>query len=293
MVRRVKLIQRTFSWIIVSLIATSCAVNRPTSMPPGGTSLSGTLNKPTGQAVVDQAAHTLVIFAAASLTGAFQEIGQSFKAANPGVQVSFNFAGSQILRTQLEQGAAADVFASADQKNMDLLESENLILRDSIQRFATNSLVVVIPASNPGGVQSLRDLARPGLKLVIADTSVPAGNYTRQVLTKMSQDAIYGADFSTNVLANVVSNETDVKQVVAKVELGEADAGIVYLSDAVAAPGLLTLPIPANFNVTASYPIAVLADAPAPNLARAFIEYVTSPAGQSILAKWGFSRTDK
>jgi len=233
--------------------------------------------------------HTLTVFAAASLTGAFQEIGKDYETTNPGVNVSFNFAGSQILRTQLEQGAAADVFSSADHKNMDLLVTENLVDENTYQDFATNKLTVVLPAGNPGNVQTLEDLARPNLKLILADSSVPAGNYARQILTNMSEAPMYGADFSEKVLANVVSNETDVKQVVTKVELGEADAGIVYISDAIAAPDLITISIPNEFNVTAKYPIAVLTNAPEPKLAEAFIAYILSPAGQAVLNKWGFS----
>ncbi len=232
---------------------------------------------------------TLTVFAAASLTGAFQEIGSNFEAANMGVKVDFNFAGSQILSTQIEQGALADVFASADQKNMDLLIAHNLVLAGSVKEFTTNSLIVILPPGNPAKITSLSDLARSGIKLILADASVPAGNYARQMLGKMSQDSSYGSDFSARVLANVVSNETDVKQVVAKVELGEADAGIVYVSDAVAAAGLDTLYIPPAFNISALYPIAPLMQAPEPDLAARFITYVTSPAGQAILAKWGFS----
>lgn len=233
--------------------------------------------------------HTLTVFAAASLTGAFQEIGKNYETANPGVKVNFNFAGSQILRTQLEQGAAADVFASADHLNMDFLITENLITADNYQDFVTNQLIVILPTGNPGNVRALGDLARSNMKLVLADISVPAGNYARQVLSNMSKDPMYGADFNTKVLANVVSNETDVKQVVTKVELGEADVGIVYVSDAIAAPDLATLSIPDNFNVIASYPIAILTYAPEPELAAAFVAYIMSPAGQAILIKWGFS----
>ena len=203
--------------------------------------------------------------------------------------MSFNFAGSQILRTQLEQGALADVFASADHKNIDLLVAERLVDVEALHDFTYNSLIVILPSNNPGKVMTLADLARLKLKLVLADASVPAGDYARQVLAKMSQDSVYGLDFSTKVLANVVSNETDVKQVVTKVELGEADAGVVYASDAVAASGLITLSIPAKYNVTARYPIAVMNNAFEPKLAEGFITYVTSPAGQAILAKWGFS----
>ncbi len=237
--------------------------------------------------------HDLTVFAAASLTGAFQEIGTNFESANPGVKVRFNFAGSQILRTQIEQGALADVFASADHKNMDMLLADNLITVNTYQDFATNKLIVILPADNPGNVQSLGDLTKPDLKLVLADASVPAGNYARQILTKMSLDPVYGSDFGAKVLLNVVSNETDVKQVVAKVELGEADAGIVYVSDKVAAPDLATITIPDEYNVTANYPMAVLIEAPEPILAISFVDYVKSDAGQAVLQKWGFGGSNQ
>jgi molybdate transport system substrate-binding protein len=284
-----KIIQFVMGFLLIIFTVTGCGAFSPVVGPYSG---PGNANSPTHTPALsenDKVSHGLIVFAAASLTGAFQHIGQSFEADNPGVQVSFNFAGSQILSTQLEQGAPADVFASADQKNMDLLISDQLVMADTVQQFATNSLVVILPARNPGEVTTLADLARPGLKLVLADASVPAGNYARQVLDKMSEDAVYGKDFITRVLANVVSNETDVKQVVTKVELGEADAGIAYTSDAVAAPELLTLPIPAKFNVIASYPIAILSNAPSAEMAKAFVNYVTSPAGQAILAKWGLN----
>lgn len=230
----------------------------------------------------------LTVFAAASLMDAFEEIGDAFESANPGVKVNFNFAGSQILRTQLEQGAATDIYASADYKNMDALIEENLVVENSYQDFASNPLVVVLPPENPANLESLEDLANPDIKLVLADESVPAGKYARQILSNMSQDPKYGKNFEADVLANVVSNETDVRQVVTKVELGEADAGIVYISDSVATPELITIPIPIQFNIIAKYPIAILANSSNPDLARAFIAFLISPAGQAILDKWGF-----
>jgi molybdate transport system substrate-binding protein len=243
---------------------------------------------PNSTAAAHQKHAELIVFAAASLTGAMQEIGNQFEAANPGVVVSFSFAGSQILRTQLEQGASADVFASADHKNMEALVAGGLVSSVAVRDFASNQLVVILPKGNPGGIQQLKDLAEPGVKVILADASVPAGNYARQALEKISNDPSYGVDFSQKVLDNVVSNETDVKQVVAKVELGEADAGIVYTSDAVASPELQTIPIPDQLDVTANYPIAALSLAREPEIARAFVDYVLSPAGQAILEKWGF-----
>lgn len=212
-----------------------------------------------------------------------------FEEARPGVKVEYSFAGSQVLRTQLEQGAVADIFASADHKNMDMLISEKLVISNSIQDFVTNRLIVILPPGNPAGIENLQDLTRPDLKLVLADSSVPAGNYSRQVLTNLSKDPAYGVDYSSSVMENVVSNETDVRQVVTKVELGEADAGFVYASDAIAVPELPTIKIPDQFNITARYPIAILANSTDPDLSLAFISFVKSPAGQEILSKWGFS----
>ena len=275
--------------VIIIITLTSCATS-DTGMV--STINSGQTTSPNVPSIIRGTSpdkHTLTIFAAASLTGAFQEIGKNYETANPGVKVSFNFAGSQILRTQLEQGALADVFASADHMNMDLIISENLVAANTYQDFVSNQLIVILPPGNPAKVQALGDLAKPNLKLVLADASVPAGNYARQVLLNMSKDPMYGADFSVKVLKNVVSNETDVKQVVAKVELGEADAGIVYTSDAIADPNLATISIPDKFNVIASYPIAILSSALEPNLAAAFVVYVLSPAGRTILIKWGFN----
>lgn len=229
---------------------------------------------------------TLTVFAAASLTDAFDEIGKNFEAASPGVTIKLNFGGSQALRTQIEQGAQADVFASANTNEMDALVADNLVAAESSQIFLTNQLVVIMPANNPAGLKELADLARSGLKLVIAAKEVPVGNYSLQAIDKL--DAALGNGFKDKALANIVSYENDVKQVVAKVQLGEADAGIVYSSDTVAAPELKKIDIPAENNVVAQYPLAALTQSKNPKLAQAFIAYVLSAEGQSILQKWGF-----
>jgi molybdate transport system substrate-binding protein len=259
----------------------------PSAVPPTVTPLPPTATPVPPTATPEP--RTLTIFAAASLTDAFTEMGKNFEAANPGVTVVSNFAGSQTLSTQITQGASVDVFASANHTEMDKVVAANLIQKDTPKDFLTNQLLVILPASNPANVQTLQDLAKPGLKLVLGDTTVPVGKYARQILDNLSNDATYGADFGKKMLANVVSNETDVKQVVAKIQLGEADAGIVYISDAVAAPELKTIEIPVNFNVIAKYPIAALTNAPQPELASQFIAYVLSADGQAILKKWGFT----
>lgn len=230
---------------------------------------------------------TLTVYAAASLTDAFTEMGKAFDASHPGVTVAFNFGGSQNLRTQIEQGAAADVFASANTREMDTLLSEKLVEAGAPKVFLTNQLVMILPKNNPAALTSLADLAKPGVKIVLAAEEVPAGRYTRQVLDNL--DAQFGADYKAKVLANVVSNEDNIRQAVTKVQLGEADASIVYVSDAVAAPELQKIEIPADVNVIAQYPIAALVKSANPDLANEFIAYVLSPNGQATLKKWGFT----
>lgn len=254
-------------------IATEAPTLAPTEVPPTATP------EPEPQ--------SLTVFAAASLTDAFTEIGAAFDAANPGVTTTFNFAGSQALRTQIEEGAPADVFASANKTQMDAVIAASLITEGTQQNFLTNKLVVILPADNPAALEKLEDLANPGIKLVLAAEEVPVGKYSLEAFDLMNGS--FGIDFKDKVLANVVSNEDNVKQVVAKVQLGEADAGIVYTSDAIAAPDLKTLEIPADLNVIAKYPIAPLVKSENADLAAKFIEYVLSAEGQAVLAKWGFA----
>ena len=229
----------------------------------------------------------LIVFAAASLADAFTEIGIAFDATNPGVTTIFNFAGSQALRTQIEEGAPADVFASASSKEMNMLVDGNFVSAGVVQIFLSNKLVVILPENNPAALEKLEDLANPEIKLVLAAEEVPVGKYARQSLVLM--DASFGDGFNDKVFANVVSNEDNVKQVVAKVQLGEADAGIVYVSDAIAAPELKSIEIPVDLNVVAEYPIAPLLNSENTELAAQFLEYVLSDRGQAVLAKWGFS----
>ncbi len=266
--------------VLVFLALLIAACSSPTASAP--------TTPPATAASAPNGRTTLTVLAAASLTDSYQEIGKAFQTAHPGVNVNFSFAGSQQLRTQIEQGAKADVFASADTKNMNPLKTENLLAGEP-QIFTQNVLTVILPKANPAGLKTLQDLAKPGLKLVFEDASVPAGNYTLQILDKLSADPTYGADFKTRVLANVVSKETDVKAVVSKVSLGEGDAGVVYTTDAeVAADKLSTIAIPDKYNVIATYPIAALKASPNPTLAQQFVDFVLSSDGQAILTKYGF-----
>ena len=231
--------------------------------------------------------HTLTVYAAASLTNAFTEIGTAFEASHSGVTIVFNFGGSQNLRTQIEQGALADVFAAANTKEMDTLISQNIVEAGAPKIFLTNQLVVILPKANPARLASLEDLSKPGLKLVLAAEEVPAGRYARQILNNLN--TLFGGDYKDKVLANVVSNEDNIRQAVTKVQLGEADASIVYVSDAIAVPELQKIEIPADMNVIADYPIAPLAGSANSDLANEFIDYILSPDGQATLKKWGFT----
>jgi molybdate transport system substrate-binding protein len=232
----------------------------------------------------------LVVFAAASLTEAFEQIGEEFAAAHPDSAVTFNFAGSQQLAQQLGQGAPADVFASANNSQMEVAVEAGRVISGAPRTFVRNRLVVIYPADNPAGLTTLQDLAQPGLKLVLAAPAVPVGGYSLDFLEKASATVDYGEVFSPTVLSNVVSYEENVRAVLSKVALGEADAGIVYTSDIAgdAAEQVGRIDIPDELNTIATYPIAPVADARQPEAAQAFIDLVLSTEGQAVLARHGF-----
>lgn len=233
---------------------------------------------------------TLTVFAAASLTEAFQELGARYEVQNPGQQVRFNFAGSQQLAQQLAQGAPADIFASANVAQMSQAVTAGRIAPDAIQPFASNQLVIIFPSDNPANIQSPADLAQPGLRLVLAAEVVPAGQYALTFIEQAAQTQPDPPAYRQAVLANVVSYEENVRAVLAKVTLGEADAGIVYTSDlhGPSAAPVGQLPIPDSLNVLAVYPLAPLQDSAHPDAAHAFINLLRSPEGQAILTRYGF-----
>jgi molybdate transport system substrate-binding protein len=226
----------------------------------------------------------LIVFEASSLTDAFARLAKTFEAANPGVTVVTQAAGSQQLRTQLEHGDRADVFASADRKHMDTLVAERLVAAPEI--FACNEPVVVVRIGLARPIVEFADLPRAE-RIVVGAPEVPIGSYTLHILDKAG--AKLGAEFRKRVEARIVSRELNVRQVLAKVVLGEADAGIVYRSDAVAAADkVLVVQIPRDVEVAAEYPIAATKQAPNPELARRFVELVRSPAGVAALRGAGF-----
>ena len=232
----------------------------------------------------EPAPDAVTVFAAASLTDSFRELGRIFEQEHPGTSVRFSFAGSQQLALQMEQGAPADVFASADQRWMDEVKDKGLVT-GATPVFVRNRLVVIVPRINTARISKLEDLVRHGTKLVLAADQVPVGKYSREVLKKLAASPTFPPDYDRRVLANVVSQEENVKGVVSKVQLGEADAGIVYRSDVTPAVAryISELEIPAASNVTAEYPIAVLKSARNADGGRRFVQLVRSAAGQRIL----------
>jgi len=230
----------------------------------------------------------LTVFAAASLSDAFEAIEQELEAATPNLSITYNFGGSQALVTQLAEGAQADVFASANMAQMDAAVEADLVL-DAPAPFVHNRLAIVTPADNPADIEAPADLGKEGILLVLAQAAVPAGRYARDSVCQMASDTTtYGSGFVQRVAANVVSEEEDVRDVLAKVALGEADAGIVYVSDAVAAGDQVrVVDIPNEVNVIATYPVAVLAQGDQA-LGSAFIAYLLSDEGQALLERFGF-----
>jgi len=251
--------------------------------------MSGCAGSTSGTGGTSAAPVTLNIFAAASLQAAFTKIGTQFHAAHSNVTTTFNFAGSDALATQINQGAPADVFASANTAQMDVVVKAANIDGTQVKTFAHNRLVVVLPKNNPGNITTLQDLARSGIKVVLAAKTVPVGGYALTYLTKASADPSFGASYQANVLKNVVSYEADVKSVLSKVSLGEADAGIVYTTDAAtAADTTTTLAIPDALNVIATYPIGVVKASKSASVAQQFVDYVAGADGQAVLASYGF-----
>ena len=231
----------------------------------------------------------VIVFAAASLTDAFEELSGAFEASHNGVTVIRNYDSSSSLAIQLIEGASADVYASANWRQMEVAQEEGRIAGEPVS-FATNRLVVLVPAANPAGITSLADLALPGLRLVLAAPSVPVRDYTDRMIESLAADPAYGPAYREAIYANLASEEHSVRQVVAKVALGEADAGIVYVSDVTpdVADRVLRIEIPEPYNVLATYPVGVVSNAPNPELAQEFIRFLLSEEGQAVLARWGF-----
>lgn len=273
-------VQAMLIGVMAAALLTGCAM----ALAAPATSVE---ESPTSTEAVE--AIELIVFAAASLTDAFDEINAAFEAQNPGVTVLANYGGSSGLATQLLEGAPADVFASANTRQMQNVVDAGLVTADPAT-FATNRLVIIAPADNPAGLQTPADLAQPGIKLVLATSGVPVRDYTDQMVELLAADPAYPTNFAEAVYANLVSEEENVRQVAAKVALGEADAGVVYTSDVTPdiAADVQQIAVPDAVNVIAAYPIAPVAAAPHPEAAQRYVDFMLSSEGQAILMRWGF-----
>ena len=244
--------------LIAALAACGSSGASPAT-PAGGAKLTG----------------TLMVFAAASLTESFDTIGKQFQAAHPGVKVTFNYGASSMLATQINQGAPADVFASAATKNMDQVASAGNAGQSTT--FAVNRMEIAVPASNPAQITSLADLARPGVKVALCQDQVPCGATSAKVFS------------NAHISVTPVTEEPDVKSTLAKVIVGEVDAGVVYVTDVRAAGDKVTgIAIPDAQNAITDYPIAALTHTKNTALAAAFVSYVESAAGKAVLTAAGF-----
>lgn len=233
----------------------------------------------------------LTIFAAASLTDAYNDIAAQLMAENPGLSITIETAGSQTLVTQLEEGATADVIATANTKTMTRAQESDLISGDPVI-FTGNRLVIVTPVNNPAGIESIDDLPGDGVRLVLANPDVPAGSYAATAFCNYASLDNAPAGFLDGINGNIASEEPDVRHVLTKVQVGEADVGVVYASDAVASVlsgiEIQVIEFPESVPTRAEYPIAAI-EGGNTDLAYAFISYVLSEDGQEILHRYGFA----
>jgi molybdate transport system substrate-binding protein len=253
----------------VALFAGACSSNDQASSSPNASSAPAPAPGGSGGG-------TLTVYAAASLTESFNALGKQFESAHPGVTVKFDFEGSSALVQKLDNGAKADVFASADQANMDKATQGGVIDgRPTV--FATNKLTIAVAKGNPKGIKSFSDLAKSGLTVVVCAQQVPCGSATQKV------------EKNTGVTLKPASEEQDVKQVLAKVQSGDADAGLVYVTDATSAAGKVDkVDFPDAAGAINNYPIAVVKDAPQAALAKEFTDFVLGAPGKDELTKIGF-----
>ena len=230
---------------------------------------------------------SLTIYGAASLKAVLAKVRTTYQAANPGTTLTISTDSSSALETKIEQGAPADVFLSADTANPQKLVDQGLAA-GSLTKFAGNLLTVIVPTANPAGIQTPADLARSGVKVIAAGDTVPITKYATQLVANLARQTGYPADFVAKYTANIVSKEDNVAAVVAKTELGEGDAGIVYVTDAKASTKVITIRVPDAANVPATYGGVVVKASTNVAAAQAFLAWLAGPDGQAILASFGF-----
>jgi molybdate transport system substrate-binding protein len=270
--------------IVLGLVLAACA--NGTSGSPGRS--TGTVRTAsTGVSAPSAAPAALTIYGAASLKGALDNAKAAYETANPGTTLTISTDSSATLETQIEQGAPADVFLSADTTNPKKLVDNGLAAGDAVT-FAGNKLTVIVPTANPAGIKTAADLAKRGLKVIAAGDAVPITKYATQLVANLAKEAGYPADFAAKYAANIASKEDNVKAVVAKIELGEGDAGIVYVTDAKASTKVKTVDVPDAANVPATYAGVVVKGSKNAATAQAFLTWFAGPDGQAILGSFGF-----
>jgi molybdate transport system substrate-binding protein len=273
-------VPRPWPVLLVALLVAACS-----SSPPASPSTPASVAASTPPSAV--ARIELQVYAAASLKAALVKAGKAYSAANPGVKVTVSTDSSAALEAKIEQGAPADVFLSADTANPQKLVDRGLA-SGSVVAFAGNLLTVIIPTANPAGITAPADLAKSGVKIIACADGVPIQKYTAQWLAKVAALPAYGADFAARYTANVVSHEDNVGAIVAKVGLGEGDAGIVYVTDAKTSDKVTQIAIPAGQNVPAAYGGVVVRTSANQAAASAFLAWLAGADGRGILASFGF-----
>lgn len=269
---------------ILMVLLAACSSGGAASSAPAATASTAT---PSASAAPSAAAAELTIYAAASLKGALEKAKEAYETANPGTTLTLSTDSSSALETQIEQGAPADVFLSADTTNPKKLVDKGMAAGPAVT-FAGNELAIIVPTANPAGIKSPADVAKTGMRVIAAGDEVPITKYAKQLVDNLAKEPGYPADFAAMYTANIASKEDNVKAVVAKIELGEGDAGVVYVTDAKASTKLTTVDVPPTANVPATYAGVVVKASKNATAAQAFLTWFTGPDGQAILSTFGF-----
>jgi molybdate transport system substrate-binding protein len=273
------------SFRVVALLVMAACVSACSAIATGGS--SGAPGSSGSSVAAGGSSAELTIFAAASLKDALAAVKGAYEAAVPGTTLTIATDSSSTLRTQIEQGAPADLFLSADQKNPQTLVDAGLTDGPAVD-IAGNLLSVIVPADNPAGIATPADLARAGIKIVAAGEDVPITTYAEQLVDNLGALPGYPAGFSQAYAANVITREQNVKAVTAKIELGEGDAAIVYVTDAATSKGVATIDVPEGVNVPATYAAVVVAASTRHGQAHAFLDWLVGPSGVAVMARFGF-----
>jgi molybdate transport system substrate-binding protein len=272
---------------MLGLLLAACSISGGSPVTSVGASTARTSAASVPSTVPSVPAADLTIYGAASLKGALDKAKVAYETANPGTRLTISTDSTAALETQIEQGAPADVFLSADTTNPKKLVDKGLA-SGAAATFAGNKLTIVVPTSNPAGITSPKDLANTGVKVIAAGDTVPITKYATQLVGNLAKETGYPADFAAAYTANIASREDNVKALIAKIELGEGDAGIVYVTDAKASTKVKAIDVPDGANVPATYDGVVVKASKNPAAAKAFLDWVAGPDGQAILSDLGF-----